>query len=145
MPRPAVRQAQAVHAQAAKAVNVRATPRPVAAVPRAQAQNMCARKAHPLHVTLRRASTAEAEATAQAVHTTEAPHQAAAITEAARLQEAHPQVQDAAQAAATVAEVAVQAPVEAVAAQVVAVATALLAVAVVQAEEEDNFRATTIN
>ena len=144
---PAVLQAQAAPAQAAKAANVRATPRPAVAVPHAQALNMCARKAHPLRVPLPLVSTAEAEATAQAVPTTEVTHRAAAITEAARLREVPLQVRDVVQAAATVAEAAAQAQVQAsaAAAQVAVVATAPLAVAAAQVVEEDNFRATSID
>ena len=52
MPLPAVLQAQAVPARAAKVANVKATPRPAAAVLHAPAQNMYAHKAHPLHVLL---------------------------------------------------------------------------------------------
>ena len=144
---PAVRQAQAMLAQAAaKAVNVRATLRQAAAVSHAPAQNMCALKAHLLHAPLHQASTAVAEAIAQAVPTTGATHRAAAITEAARLRGVPLQVRDVVQVAATVAEAAVQVQAQAVAvaAQVV-VAIAPLAVAAVQVVVEDNFRATSID
>ena len=144
MPRPAVLQAQAAPAQAAKAANVRATPRPTVAVPHAQAPNTCARKTHPLHVPLQRASTEVAEATAQAVPTTEATHRAAAITEAARLLEAPLQVRDVVQAA-TVAEAAAQVQASAAAVQAAVVVTAPLAVDVAQVVEEDNLRATSID
>ena len=144
---PAVLQAQAALAQAAKAATVRATPRLAAAVPHAQAQNMCAHKAHPLRVPPPLASTAEAETTAQAVPTTGATHRAAAIIEAAHLREVPLQVRDVVQAAATVAEAAAQAQVQAsaAAAQVAVVAIAPLAVAAAQVVEEDNFRATSID
>ena len=139
MSQPAVHQAQAA--------SVRATPRPAAVVPHAPAQNMCARKAHPLRVPLQRASTVEAEATAQVVPTTGAAHRAVAITEAARLREVPLQVRDVVQVAATVAEAAVQVQAQAVAAaaQVAVVAIAPLAAAAVQVVEEDNFRATSID
>ena len=147
MPRPAVLQAQAAPAQAAKAANVRATPHPTVAVPHAQALNMCARKTHPLHVPPQRASTEVAEATAQAVPTTGATHQAAAITEAVRLREVPLQVQDVVQAVATVAEAAAQAQVQesAAAVQVAVAVTVPQAVAVAQVVEEDNLRATSID
>lgn len=147
MPRLAVLQAQAAPAQAAKAANVRATPRPAVAVPHAQALNMFARKTHPLHIPLQRASTEVAEATAQAVPTTEATHQAAAITEAVRLREVPLQVRDVVQAAATVAEAAAQAQVQesAAAVQVAVAVTVPLVVAVAQVVEEDNLRATSID
>lgn len=145
MPRLAVLQAQAAPAQAAKAANVRATPRPAVAVPHAQALNMCARKTHPLHVPLQRASTEVAEATAQAVPTTGATHRAAAIIEAAHLREVPLQVRDVVQAAATVAEAAAQAQVSAAAAQEAVAVTVPLAVAVAQVVEEDNLRATSID
>ena len=107
---------------------------------------MCARKAHPLHIPLQRASTEVAEATAQAAPTTGATHRAAAITEAARLREVPLQVRDVVQAA-TVAEAAAQAQVQesAAAAQVVVAVTVPLAVAVAQVVEEDNLRATSID
>lgn len=137
---PAVRQAQAMLAQAAaKAVNVRATLRQAAAVPHAPAQNMCARKAHLLHAPLHQASTAVAEAIAQAVPTTGATHRAAAITEAARLRGVPLQVRDVVQVAATVAEAAVQAP-QAIAQVRAAIAQAAEAVAVAVVAEEDNYR-----
>lgn len=80
------------------------------------------------------------------VLTTEATHQAAAITETARLREAPHQVQDAVRAAAIVVEAAVRAQAQAVAAAVQeAVATAPREVAVAQVEEEDNFRASSID
>lgn len=106
---------------------------------------MCARKTHPLHIPLQRASTEVAEATAQAVPTTEATHRAAAITEAVRLREVPLQVQDVVQAAAIVAEAAAQAQVSAAAAQEAVAVTVPLAVAVAQVEEEDNLRATSID
>lgn len=108
---------------------------------------MCARKTHPLHIPLQRASTEVAEATAQAVPTTEATHQAAVITEAVRLREVPLQVRDVVQAAATVAEAAAQAQVlvSAAAAQVVVAVTVPLAVAVAQVVEEDNLRTTSID
>ena len=147
-PLPAALPAQAVPAQAAKAANVRVTLHQTPAVLHAPAQNMFVHRTRPHRVLLQLASTAAAEATAQAVPTIEAAHPTAAVTtEAVHLREVPLQVRAAVQAAATVEEAAVRVQVQAAAAAVQAAVAAIApqAVAAARVEEEDNFRATTID
>ena len=141
--RPAVRQAQAVPKQAAKAVVARPTPHPTAAALHAPVLNMSVRRTT-LLVPLRRVPT---EATHQAEAITEATAPAVPTIETAHLREVPHQVPAVAQAVAIAAGAAVQvrvraaaiAQAEAAEVQVVE-ATAQVAEAVREVVEEDNFQ-----
>ena len=139
--RPAVRQAQAVPKQVAKAVVARPTPRPTAPVLHAPVLNMSVRRTTLLAPHHR----VPTEATHRAEAITEATAPVVPTIEAAHLREVPLQVPDVAQAAATAAEAAAQVQAAAIAQAEVAAAReaeaiAQAAEAVRAAVEEDKFQ-----